>query len=624
VYESNLFSQKSFQLENEMRVKISSKKLGKSVCKLTENLLIIENKKNKSEVIPLAYLESFSQKKGMIKIELKKADTEFQVRLENKNEKILQEWNKMLNNILLTITSNKIKRENLRMEIFSELEQIIERKRFSLKSSLGTIGEMPTKNQINKILGIKDTTEPKIFFDEEDLVNLQKNSDLTFMEIYINLKKESNFPVFYSPQIKNTNLVLKNRKISKNPNLNSNVESPTSVRKRAFTANDSQHQSFFNNNDSNPKMHLFSFQKSTSNPMVYFPKPKNLDSSSPTIIKISQIVEKNLNSPNSKTKSTQNVEKKENSPEKIPIQPRKKSNSLNDLKFDEKMIPPKKEQEENEYNQKISSGVFSSRNSENQIIELPYNDQLDMQSNKSLFESDAKYDIANNQIEYLEYNIESTQIKEMHQNNKESPQKTTDFQNITEIHQNIDINGYQDSFITPIISSPNLKANLDENGLNVSPVSPQLKHPRKVMKDSLDGLDSSSNSSPVQTSLSLMTFSSSNTEITKTRSEDSRSSYFSNNDENVESFHLWNQTFQRAFDSIHNKDIICNKDVIGHQEVMNNIENEFINFSKKYGEIIINELYTPLEQKTIKPSKMGGIIGKKNFFFFIILLEIFF
>ena len=206
-------------MENEFEVKISSKKLGKSMCHLTEDFLIIGDLDNKTELIQLSNLQSIKMKRNTLILQVKRAETELTVSMSNKKEKILLEWNKILNNFFLTISSDKIKRENMRGQLISDLEILIGRKRSNMKrsSSHGSGTLPPFKCQIEKLLGVKEPTYSKKLFDEQDLLELQKNSDLTFMEIYQNLKKESKFPSFYSPQIRNTNLILKNRRISQNP-----------------------------------------------------------------------------------------------------------------------------------------------------------------------------------------------------------------------------------------------------------------------------------------------------------------------------------------------------------------------------------------------------------------------
>ena len=69
----------------------------------------------------------------------------------------------------------------------------------------------------------------------------------------------------------------------------------------------------------------------------------------------------------------------------------------------------------------------------------------------------------------------------------------------------------------------------------------------------------------------------------------------------------WNETFQIAIETINRSN--SKDEILRCKEAMSYVENEFIDFSKSVGEIIINELYLPLENKTIKPTEIGGVIG---------------
>ena len=78
--------------------------------------------------------------------------------------------------------------------------------------------------------------------------------------------------------------------------------------------------------------------------------------------------------------------------------------------------------------------------------------------------------------------------------------------------------------------------------------------------------------------------------------------------------YFWNEQFQSAYEFLFKTENIPQQEILNKQEIMSAIETEFINTSKRIGEVIIDEIYLPLEQKTIKPSQVGGIIGKKIFF----------
>ena len=86
-------------------------------------------------------------------------------------------------------------------------------------------------------------------------------------------------------------------------------------------------------------------------------------------------------------------------------------------------------------------------------------------------------------------------------------------------------------------------------------------------------------------------------------------------DYNFEDF-FWNEQFQSSYEFLFKSEDVPQQEILNKQEIMSAIENEFINTSKRIGEVIIDELYLPIEEKTIKPSEVGGIIGKKKFFFF--------
>ena len=140
------------------------------MCHLTENFLLIQTKNDKSELIQLSNLQYIQLKNDQLILQVKRTNTELTVRMSNKNEKILLEWDKILKNFFLTISSNKIKRENMRKKVILEL--------------------IKTTNEKN----------PKSF-GKKEIMNLQKSSDLTYIEIKKNLKKDN----YIENQIKTEN-----------------------------------------------------------------------------------------------------------------------------------------------------------------------------------------------------------------------------------------------------------------------------------------------------------------------------------------------------------------------------------------------------------------------------------
>ena len=75
-----------------------------------------------------------------------------------------------------------------------------------------------------------------------------------------------------------------------------------------------------------------------------------------------------------------------------------------------------------------------------------------------------------------------------------------------------------------------------------------------------------------------------------------------------------NEQFQTSYEFLLKSDNSSMKQILKQQELISAIENEFISTAKRIGEVIINEIYLPLNKKTIKPSEVGGIIGKKILF----------
>ena len=80
----------------------------------------------------------------------------------------------------------------------------------------------------------------------------------------------------------------------------------------------------------------------------------------------------------------------------------------------------------------------------------------------------------------------------------------------------------------------------------------------------------------------------------------------------------WNEQFQTSYEFRLKSENSAMKQIIKQKELMSAIETEFISTAKRIGGVIINEIYLPLEEKTIKPSQVGGIIGTHLFFFFFL------
>ncbi len=75
----------------------------------------------------------------------------------------------------------------------------------------------------------------------------------------------------------------------------------------------------------------------------------------------------------------------------------------------------------------------------------------------------------------------------------------------------------------------------------------------------------------------------------------------------------WNERFQRAMEAM---DLLNDASVSLSERIrvgrdLINLSQDFIHLSTMYGRVIISEAFLPTEQKTIKPTKFGGVAGER-------------
>ena len=102
------------------------------------------------------------------------------------------------------------------------------------------------------------------------------------------------------------------------------------------------------------------------------------------------------------------------------------------------------------------------------------------------------------------------------------------------------------------------------------------------------------------------------------KKEEKTSSELKENEEYLGTEFYWNKVFQETIHSLQMSDPESDTAVPTLQQKISSIETEFITSAKRFGKIIINEIFVPIEKKTIKPSQIGGLIGKNYFFIFFI------
>jgi|JI10StandDraft_1071094.scaffolds.fasta_scaffold1283907_2 hypothetical protein len=76
----------------------------------------------------------------------------------------------------------------------------------------------------------------------------------------------------------------------------------------------------------------------------------------------------------------------------------------------------------------------------------------------------------------------------------------------------------------------------------------------------------------------------------------------------------WNERFQRAVEGMAqltdtNDSSVSLTERIRVGRDLINLSQDFIHLSTMYGRVIISEAFLPDEQKTIKPTKVGGMAG---------------
>jgi hypothetical protein len=469
-------------------------------------------------------------KNDTLRLSMKKENTEFFIFLSNRNTKILLEWDKMLKNTFLKKSSDKIKREKLRSKVLSELGISIELDNNRFKS-----------------------------FGEKNLLDLQKNSDLVFMEIKRNADFE-NFDDLHENTYQKNPIKKKEKIIHQSPNSNNHKpnESPNG---ESISLNNQKKNSITTRIEKTEFTNFLSIQ----NVSIY----KNLISGN--------ILSKDV--PSNTTQLNKN-------PSHLSMPHFALSSHDLVAQFG--------------INKNIILEQVKTSKEEEKFIRR--------KRSISWNQSDFKFSSRKTLLEADDFNSLFLSKDDNHTNNSYYSQGAM---------------LYKEDFHGALNSSPiKLNGSMEEkNSLDIifnSSPDPNQDQSTKNPIQELSGYEEDSSLSFQSKSIS--------SEISKSSMEDPKS--YKNSF--ISTYHVWNQTFQKAFDIIHNNHINPNEVVIDYQEMMCNIESEFINFSNKFGEIIINELYTPLEQKTIKPSKIGGIIGKKKKFFFFIffyqnfLLEYFF
>lgn len=77
----------------------------------------------------------------------------------------------------------------------------------------------------------------------------------------------------------------------------------------------------------------------------------------------------------------------------------------------------------------------------------------------------------------------------------------------------------------------------------------------------------------------------------------------------------WNQRFQNAIlkSQAKQRDTISEEDKMILWSFLSKTAGDFVQIATVYGKIIISEVYTPINEKTIKPMNMGGTIGGDKF-----------
>ena len=539
-------------MENEFIVNISSKKLGKTMCGLTESFLVIGSTNSNSESIQLSNLNSIELKKDTLCISVKRAATEFKVRMSNKNEKILHEWDKILKNFFLKSSSKKIKRDILRKEAICDLQMFIETK--NIKKEKGKT------------------------FGDKSLIDLQKDSDLTFIEIIKNSKKDDFFDV---PILGGTTPNLERK------SFDLKVHKKVEIARRSETPSVKNYRRSLSNTSNIPI---------TSEDLISQINQERRISESPKNTRKTLICTSDtMNRARTRTLDSmmpQTLPKLKRTELTMPHFKDSIHNLLNDLEI------PKKVPE----NQDVPTIIQEKKNSITHILS-------DRKRSFSFNQFDFKLSDppTKNSMDLEDYknNVSFDEISSRkHSGITDFAEGGILYKDDFEFGECLDIDKYiKKSQENEFFNSKQI--DMLPSKENTPPTTPNSFLSNQIDLDSLDSPKKDQNQSNLFHSGTA-------SESSKTESDDSRSPY---HEEKVEPFHVWNQTFQKAFDYIHNKDDMGDGDVIEYQKLMCNIEFEFITFSKKFGEIIINELYTPPNEKTVKPTKMGGIIGKFFFFF---------
>ena len=601
-------------IESEFLLSLNNKKLGRSDCKLESKFLYLTHN-DKTEIHHLSKLVSLNLKEKALVLVLQQDNINtLSVKFQSKDRSLLLEWNNLMINLKDQLSLEKKKREDTRVKVVSELEHFISKKTFKTKSSSTVMSHLLPLNVRN----YKDNIKTKEEVEEEksdnllyhslqkNLIDLKKNSDLTYLETFKDIEKRKT-PVLEISTVRLFKSDPSNQKANNNDTLNSKNKNPDQLKQLRESEKELLVHSLTNdhlilnkriplqtNTTKNPTLNE---NQTTDKSYQFYSQElsiKNFNSSSPAkIIHDPPSTERRESVPSMTNYSESLIEN-----QVVSNIIEKRKNSLKSLGnsslFNNNNSPKRKFSIDKGFYQAEISGLEIGDYRDDIFLEKPLQDREDYKkmSQNIVFES-VEGKLFNSNDLFFDSN-EAFGFKENESDaktkKKESPKKKKELQPIRE-EQGIMGEG-DGELMMPY--SEKLYSNTILN-INPFPVSTPVNEFNGVIP------------------LSDFNNSTSNLAI------------FNNMDQKkIESKFVWNQTFQTAIESIHKAGTFASDEILKFQEVMSSVETEFINYSKGIGEIIINELYVPLEKKTIKPSKVGGIIGNPFIFYFLFYFLLFF
>ena len=592
--------EKHFLFESEFFLVLNNKKIGKSVCKLSNKFFYLTYNE-KTEFYHLSNLKSLERKEQSLILIIEKDEIILNIKLSCSDKKTSQkkakedprlivEWSNLLSTLKDQILYQKKQREDTRSKVISQLENFVNKRTFKTKTSSTVMKQFAplktrTKENTDSIEN-PEKDENAHFYNtfHQNLIDLKKNSDLTYLETFkeINKIKINN---------KFKNLSIDDFSVDAKSEDGEDSES-YSTKKKLLSEFDPKLTKSYSARFSRDFKKLENLEEKK--------KTLNGKKEKPNLLLQNSSIHLSLDSQKNKKDSQNSKLFKE-----ILVSQTKSKEFVSKFPINDSV------DSHGDYNNQITFTV------EHKEQHKKMSDNIIFDSNDSLFNSTDLF--FNSNFKKTDYQLEF---------GERIPKKIDDsLKFFTKIKSPglLKDNDYSNSLYSQQINlSSSKKKEKEFNFLENS-------NEEKFYKSSLDKLPSTSSSINSTNSYSNEISFKEKTENNKKKSNQKVSSIerFLRGSVNVTQQepknlqYFWNQTFQTAIESIHKAGTITSDEILKFQEVMSSVETEFINYSKRIGETIINELYVPLEKKTIKPSKVGGIIGNPFFFIFFFIFYYF-